>query len=1225
MTLDLRDCAVSGSALSEPFMRFELETTLIRLGLLGIPDPALWNALRRALRTLGRIAGQQRVHTHVIVPLARMIGYDDPVRQGGVATREGPEDGGWLLTAPGIALRAWSVATDTDLDAPRRSGRAYRFSPTRSAQRVLRATGERVGLLTDGDSLRLLLCDPAEPDSHLNIPLTGLDSPGAPDSVRVLAALARPAGITALPALLEAARLSQASITKELRLQARGAIEGFLQAVLDRNPLHGATAETLWAEGLVLVYRLLFILKLESASDPARAFSFAATPLWREALSPNQALGSLVRRHLDQGHDTGRLLEDGLRTVFRVFRDGLICGGLSIAPLGGALFGTGATPVLDALLWGDRAVAVLLDRLLWTTPKGRPRERVHYGALDVEDLGHVYEALLELDPGIAVEPMVRLRRAKLEIVVPGNDGGDPIPPGRFFLRAGTGRKSTGSYYTPHAFVRFLVRETLGPRLAEISPDHDPDPCAILRLRVVDPATGSGHFLIEACRYLGEALYAACRLCDELADTPERAAVLRRRLDDLRAIDEALPAYLPSHAAEGIAQWRALAICRRLVAVHCLYGVDRNPLAVELAKLSLWLESYAEGLPLTFLDHRLVAGDSVGGPFLAHLATLPVGGKPLDPLLARGVADRLTASVHEALAEVAALNASIGRNVSDLALKDAAKARLDNGLEPMRKLAKAWSGAVALGERDCDDEWQALASTLADTGAWPNETTLRQKALLKAGDAALPWDLTFPEVFRAGGFDAVLSNPPWDVIQYRTEDFVAGYDLSVLDAPTKRERLAIEQRVLADPAVRAAFEVYKSGYEQQKRLANRLFRHQSAAVDGARSAGNQDAFRLFAERNIELTGEAGAIGVLFPSAFHANDGTTGLRRLYFQETRVECCFSFENRRKLFDIDSRFKFALIVARKPGPTRSLRSAFYLESVADLDEPGRIMDYDAAFLAASGGDNLTPLELRGQQDMAVARTLFANPTTLGTRCRDLGVQFGCDLHMTADAGCFAPRGTGQYTLHEGKTFHQFTDQWDTKPRYSVSADALHGKPSVAMAARHFRLAFRDIARSTDERTMIAMIAPPNTVFGHTATVEKHPGERPIAHALMLCALLNSFPFDWLVRQKTAAHLSLYIVAGMPVPALSPEDQAFLASATRRLSSNHGGYAPLSRRGRRWPALPDIPARWRLRAEVDAVVARAYGLDRAQYQQVLASFSHRSFPAAASWCLEAFDSRAIA
>jgi hypothetical protein len=1258
VTWDLRDVIVFGPALSDPFLRFELEAVLA--GRNPVLEPGVWDALRRQLRALGGVGGPLRVHNHVIAPLAAALGYDTPVRQEPVATREGLEDGGWLMQAAGAgSLRAWSVGRDTHLDAPNRRGRAYRFSPTRAAQRVLLVTGERAGLLTDGEQLRLLLSDPARPDSHVSVALSGAtgwwEQRTIPDSFRMLLALAGAIGVSQLPYVLDAAQLAQTRVTRELRLQARAAIEGFVGAVLD-HPANAAVLRAtdrlpvrLWEEGLILVYRLLFILRLEGSADPVRAFSFASTRLWRTALSPNQSLGPLVRRRLDHGHDTGRMLEDGLRTLFRVFRDGLACNELSVAALGGALFGNGATSLLDRLAWGEQAVAMLLDCLLWTCPKGRGRERVHYGALNVEDLGRIYEALLELEPGIAAEPMVRLRRGKLEVVVPASRH-DPavrvesIPASRFFLRAGIGRKATGSYYTPHAFVRFLVGEALAPLLARCSPEDDPNPAAILALKVVDPATGSGHFLVEACRYLGDALYAACRLCDELASAAERqarterASILRDRLANLPDPDRLLPTYLPSRICEntdpGISQDRALAICRRLVAVHCLYGADRNRLAVELAKLSLWLESYAEGLPLTFLDHRLVQGDSLAGPFFARMARLPVGGRPLDPLLAHGVHERLDAARAAAMNEVRVLEASVGRDVADLLIKGAAKQRMDAALEPLRALARAWSGAVMLALPAGDDEWLALAVAVVETGTWPGTMKRTQAALLEAGRDALPWDLTFPEAFQSGGFDAVLGNPPWDVIQYKTREFVAGFDL---DAATRRDRAVLEAHTLADPGISRDFAVYRESFERQKRLAARLYRFQRAETGSGVTGGTLDVFRLFAERKLELTGPRGAIGMLMPSAFHANDGSTAIRRLYLQSTSLDCCLSFENRRKLFDIDSRFRFDLLVARRPGPTRSFRSAFYLDRFEQITDPARLMTYDTAFIDATDHQRLTLLELRGNNDMAVARRLFEAPERLGGWCRSRGIQFSNDLHMTGDAGNFRRimadharpvtamvDTSDMLVLHEGKTFHQYTDRWDTPPRYAVAAADLAAKPATLAAAGHYRLVFRDIARSSDERTMIAAIAPAGVVFGHTATVERAPAARSNAEALVLCALLNSHPFDWLTRLKAGTHLSLYLIEGLPVPEIAPAAALFLAHAALRLSCHHAGYAALWRDqlGKRWrkPEGADPAERLKLRAAIDAVAAHAYGLTHDAYQHVLTGFSHKSAPQTGSLCLAAFD-----
>ena len=274
---------------------------------------------------------------HVLEPLVEHLGYDEIGRQCETITREGPEDGGWLLTSlKGRSLRAWSAPLGMDLDAPNRRGRAYRFSPSRVAQRVLLAQGERIGLLTDGEELRLLICDPARPDSHIAIRLDragGWRSARAlPDSYRLLLALASPEGVSAVQNLTEEARLAQATVTRKLRQQARKAIEGFIQEVLDHSTNRDlragwddkeAIARQLWHEGLVLIYRLLFIFKLESSADPARAFSFAAVSLWRNTYSPNTALAPLARMVLDDGKDTGGMLEQGLRILWRMFARGI--------------------------------------------------------------------------------------------------------------------------------------------------------------------------------------------------------------------------------------------------------------------------------------------------------------------------------------------------------------------------------------------------------------------------------------------------------------------------------------------------------------------------------------------------------------------------------------------------------------------------------------------------------------------------------------------------------------------------------------------------------------------------------------------------------------------------------------------------------------------------------------------------------------------------------------
>lgn len=1336
MPLHLDDCSFHGSALPEPFVKLELEAHLAKADLWPRATAAAgkacergWDVYRRKLNKLVTEGGPMRVINHVFEPLLDALGYQRIERQEAVKTREALEDGGWLLRGPDDAtLRVWAVALGTDLDAPTRRSHAYRFSPQRVAERVLDACDQRAGLLTDGEELRIVLHDPARPGSHITI---HLDRSGgwrravsAPDSYRLLLALASPAGVRALPELVHKARLHQTQVTDTLRDQARQAVQDFVQELLDHPAnaarLAGLTADAdalagqLWRESLILVYRLLFVLTLEAAPDPARVFSFASTSLWRNTYSPSAALARHARAVLDQGAETGNLLEGGLRTLFRMFADGLTSRELTVSALGGTLFGAQATELLDDLSWGERAVAHLLDRLLWT-PGGKKieRRRVHYGNLDVEDLGRVYEALLELEPGVTTAPMSRLRRKELEVVVPAEQAApyragqreqssveliEDIPAGRFYLRTGLGRKTTGSYYTPHPFVRFLVQETLGPQVAERSPLDDPQPGRILELHVVDPAMGAGHFLVEACRYLGEKLYEACRLCDEGAQEAERAAEhastkdereaalvqasdLRQRVADLPDLNDELVACLPSRAVEGaesgLSERKAQAMCRRLVAVHCLYGVDKNPLAVGLAKLALWLASHAEGLPLTFLDHRLIHGDSITGPFFDQLLTYPGTGQPIEDLLVRGLHQALRARLTDAPEEIENLRASVGTDLDDIERKRRSRQRLDSALAPFRALAAAWTGGVMLGPgrsiradgedvTGCDDgAYLALARAVAhDSDIDSLRVALPAlDRMMLTGAGSVPYDLVFPEVFypeggvgRRAGFDAVLGNPPWDALQPLAKEFFASYDLRILDAPTRKERALVEDTLTADPAVRAAYAGYVGGIERAKTLVARCYRRVNRQAGGAPSGAVTDTWQIFAERAVQVSRQGGMIGVVLPSAFHANQSATGIRELYLDEAALRCCYSFENRFKLFEIDSRFKFATVIAQrlKPGEEsgdREFDCAFYLHDLDWLSKRTGALRYSRAFVSQTGGDYSTFLELRTARDAEVARVCYEDSELFGAVSKRFSIRCSEEMHMSKSAHLFTDittvldgavdprepdvtlhlRARGYLPLHEGKTFHQYTDCWEDRPRYLVHIERIFDKPAWLEAVRYYRLSFREIASSTNERTGVFSLLPAGILCGHKAPCERDPAQRPSWKSLLLLAQGCTFVFDFILRLKVQVSVSSFILESCPLPRLHDDARRFLAHAALRLTCNHGGYAPLWREqlgdawheptpAFTWPALGGHDARLHVRAAIDAVVAHAYGLSRAQYEHVLSTFSHKSYPAAPALCLAAFD-----
>jgi hypothetical protein len=594
----------------------------------------------------------------------------------------------------------------------------------------------------------------------------------------------------------------------------------------------------------------------------------------------------------------------------------------------------------------------------------------------------------------------------------------------------------------------------------------------------------------------------------------------------------------------------------------------------------------------------------------------------------------------------------------------------------------------LGPEGCDDHAYAeLLQTIANTGNLPEriKSGLLRKMIarglgigevcaereklcevfnLESCIPALSYDLTFPEVFYPtgvphgrNGFHAAVGNPPWDAIKFNSKEFFASFDFEVLNAPTQRERTAIEERLALDLTCGPVFEQYKEEFEQQKRVNDQLYNYQKVYIEGDLAGRQADAFRVFMERNAQLLTQTGWTGVVVPSAFHANEGATGVRRLYLQELNLRHCYSFENRRKLFEIDSRFKFATVVANAGKPTDDFHCAFYLhddEWLFDSRRNSELLSYTREFVNKTGRAYLTFLELRDITSANIATAAFSHAVPFGEITAKYGIRFQTSpvsLHMSHDAhrfrdvDQFKPNGEdprlpenrqkllqqGLFYLSEGKTFHQFDETWGDRPRYCVPLDQLEGNPLWLHEGRFYRCAFRAIASSTNERTSIFCMLSPGTVSGNSVGVERHPHKVPRATLLWLQAITNSHSFDWCLRLMTSANVNLFIMNGAPVIADRKVD-AFLVHCALRLTCNHAGYAPLwkeqlgdawqevGNKPLTWPVLAGDDERWAVRAALDAVVADAYGLSREQYAHVLSTFSHASYKKAPELCLARFD-----
>lgn len=693
-------------------------------------------------------------------------------------------------------------------------------------------------------------------------------------------------------------------------------------AALDNLPL-------LYQQSLVLLYRLLFVLYAES-----RALLPTDNAVYRDSYSLEPLRDEIMEPGITYLPSTFRLWES-IQALFRLIRLGCTTSQLVVPAYNGDLFSPQHTVLLDAIRVPDSALSEVLRELSVTPPtRERGRERIDYQDLGVEQLGAVYEGLLEYEPKIAAEPMVEVRYKGDTAIIPAREQRDyaivrRIETGQFYLGHGAGRKTSGSYYTPQPLVDFLVRRTLGPLVQGKTAEQ------ILELKVVDPAMGSGAFLVGACLFLADAYARALR---RERSSIEQAATEIGEIEELEGeqdelSDEATRPY------------------RRLVAERCLYGVDLNPMAVELAKVSLWLTTLAGDKPLTFLDANLRCGNSlIGAPLRPYMLASgreqsidtmhPEANKRL--LRARGARttrrgrgedDALQLALFEEMDVPHTLEPLVGRRQwiaetpSDSVARVHEKAALfrrqveqDEQRRMLKAIADLWVASWF---------WrQPPAGTPADDPHWPpplDGQIYRELVLQLRGEGhqltnldpvpylreveriveqvrPFHWELEFPEVYfmpdgqprHDAGFDAVIANPPWDTVKPNSREFFSAYD----PAFRELERVAAEQRqqeLLQDAGIRVGWDAYVSLIENLvdfTRLSE-IYPYQSVEVNGSKTGGDANTYKLFLERAYQLLANHGKAGQIVKAGIYKDEGATGLRQLLVERNSFDFLYALSN--------------------------------------------------------------------------------------------------------------------------------------------------------------------------------------------------------------------------------------------------------------------------------------------------------------------------------------------
>ncbi|MFM9852174.1 MAG: Eco57I restriction-modification methylase domain-containing protein [Sphingomonadaceae bacterium] len=760
-------------------------------------------------------------------------------------------------------------------------------------------------------------------------------------------------------------------------------------AIADAAP--AAPLQDVREASLVLLYRLLFLLYAEDRDllpvGEKRYDDYSLRKQRNEVgkrITENDTFSTTATNIWHPISELSRIIDKGDSAV-------------GIPPYNGGLFAGENTPLLDTIRIPDSVMAPALDALSYERSTGEKRY-INYRDLSVQQLGSIYERLLEFE------------------IVRDKSGALAVRPNLF------ARKNSGSYYTPDALVGLILDETLEPLITErleafrtalgkLKPKDaedyqrgelkDADPAdAILSLRVCDPAMGSGHFLVSLVDTLADHVLDAMAEAAALGADLQYTSPLATKIDDIRRT--ILKNARDANWTIDEAQLDDRHIVRRMVLKRCVYGVDKNPMAVELAKVALWLHTFTVGAPLSFIDHHLHAGDSLFGLWVRD--AIDKASSTSGELLKLLWQDAL----HEAQRSAQAMR--IIEMATDADIGEAHKSAsmwtdIESQVGPLDSFVNFMHALDWLNLKTKEDK--ALVQLWLGGGfgdallivrgklapfafkAKPAEVErfteiLEQAHALIAEERFLNWQITFPGVWqnwssaaREGGFDAIVGNPPWEEVTLDQVKWFAGRRPEIAQENRAADREAMVAKLIAegDPLV-PDFQYAAARAVETARMARKGGSYSKLA------SGELNLYKLFVERALTLVRDGGMVGLLVPIGI----GTDQSSAAFFSETveagNLRAFLAFENKRRwLFkDVHAEDQPTVIVVQtKRGATNQFKYAVKLHQLPDLTAMKGAIWMSAETLKRVNPITGTAPIFRTERDLQLMIAIYERLPTLG------------------------------------------------------------------------------------------------------------------------------------------------------------------------------------------------------------------------------------------------------